>query len=166
MQFLKSLRPQAAHILIVERDDGHAHLVSTFNPRGVIARLNGAGMLTHRWQAVDSEHAESIVAAVGMAFRYARRDAFGPWFAADYDDILRVLNDYDPATGKRWRDERFEIGSRVQVAGAGRGHVKSFRGPMIVVKLEAPQGAVGEVIAPKSLVKPVLRLISDSAPAV
>jgi hypothetical protein len=166
MQFLKSLRPQAAHILIVERDDGHTHLISTFNPRGVIARLNGAGMLTHRWQAVDSEHAESIVAAVGMEFRHARHDAFGPWYASDYDDVLRVLNDYDPATGKRWRDARFEIGSRVQVTGAGRGHVKSFRGPMVVVKLETPQGDSREVIAPKSLLKPVLRLISDSAPAV
>lgn len=165
MQILNSLRPRAAHIVIIERDDGHTFFASTFNPRGVVARMSGAGFLTHRWQAVDSPHAEEIVKAVGREFNLHRVDAFGPWYAADYDDILRVLNDYDPESGRRWRDARFEIGTRVQVQGAGRGHIHSFRGPMVVVKLDTPRGTCAEVIAAKALVKPVLRLISDSRPA-
>ena len=77
--------------------------------------------------------------------------------------MLRVLNDYDFETGRRWRDARFELGSRVRVQGAGKGSIAGFQGQMILVKLEAPSGAVREVLAPKSLVKPVLRLIPDSA---
>jgi hypothetical protein len=164
MQILKTIRrPKAAHIVILERDDGHTYFASTFNPQGVVLRLNGAGFLTHRCQVVDSPHAEAIVEAVGRQFELHRRDAFGPWYVADYDDVLRVLNDYDTETGRRWRDARFEIGARVRVTGAGKGAIKGFRGQMLIVTLDTPSGAAREVIAPKSLVKPVLRLIPDSA---
>lgn len=162
MQILKSLRPKAAHIVILERDDGHTFLTATFNPQGVVLRLNGAGLLMHRMQVIDTQHAEPIVEAVGRHFSLHRRDAFGPWYAADYDDVLRVLNDYDMQTGRRWRDERYEVGSRVRVQGAGKGRITGFRGPHIVVDLDGPAGATSIVIAPKSLVKPVLRPVSDS----
>lgn len=163
MQIIDSLRPRAAHILIVERDDGHTFLDSTFNAPGSIARLNGAGLLIHRWQVVDTDHAEDIVRLVGHQFELHRRDAFGPWFAADYDAVLRVLNDYDTNTGKRWRDERYTIGSRVRVEGAGKGKLTGFRGRHLIVTLDSPAGGAHQVIAPHTLVKPVLRPIPDSA---
>jgi hypothetical protein len=160
MNLVKQLRPRAAHILIVERDDGHTYLASTFSADNALYRLNGAGLLTHRWLAIDTPHAEDIVAAVAKDFAPARLDAFGPWYLADYDEMLRTLQDFDALTGKRLRDARFEVGARVQVTGAGRGHIKAFRGPMLVVKLDSPRGSCSEVITSKSLVKPVLRVIA------
>lgn len=163
MQILHAIhRPTAAHIVIVERDDSHTYLASTFNPEGCVRRLNGAGLITHRCQVVDSPYSEEIVEAVGREFKLHRQDAFGPWYVADFDDVLRVLNDYDMQTGRRWRDARFEVGARVQVQGAGKGCIKSFHGQKLVVSLDAPVGAAREVIAPRSLVKPVLRLIPGS----
>lgn len=157
MQLLAKLRPKASHILIVERDDGHTFLKATFNPRTALQTLNGAGMLTHRWQAIDSPHAEEIALRVAGEFEVYRVDAHGPWFIAEYDDVLRTLQDFDIATGKRVRDDRFQLQQPVQVESVGRGVISAFSGRLIVVKLDQPRGNVSRVLAPRSLVKPVIR---------
>lgn len=164
MQILRRLRPTAAHVLIVERDDGHTFLKSTFNPRGTLQTLHTAGMLTHRWEAIDSAHAEEIALRVSAEFNLYRVDAFGPWFATSYDEMHRVLKDYDAATGARIRDDRFVINQRVQVTGAGRGTVVKVHSKDVVVNLDEPLAGTKQVLAPKALVRPVLRVVTGDAP--
>ena len=157
MRYLSNLRPKAAHILVVERDDGHTMLDATFNVKGRLALLNGGGCLTHCWMAIDSPYAEEIVAQVAHELRPFAKDGFGPWYAADYQKVARLVGDYNPTTGARYRDMRFEVGGRVSVAGAGKGTLTGFRGPMLVVKLDKPCGHANSVIASRAIVKPVLR---------
>jgi hypothetical protein len=161
MKLIRHLRPRAAHILVVEPDDGYTFMKATFNPHGTLQALNGAGLLTHRWEALDTAYAEEIALRVGAQLNLLRVDAFGPWYVADFDDVMRIMHDFDLETGRRMRDARFEVGQRVQVTGAGRGHITEIRGSRVVVKLENPTGPLECVVASRSLVKPVLTMVCD-----
>lgn len=159
------LRPRAAHVLVVERDDGHVFVKATYNPRGRLIALNAGGCLTHRWHAIDTPHAEEIALQLGADLRVQRLDAHGPWYVAEFEDVMRRIAAFDPKTGERI-PAAIAMGALVQVSGAGRGEVKAFRGDYLVVKLDEPLGGhVNTVLAPRALVKPVLRVVAGDRAA-
>lgn len=83
-RFLDSLRPRAAHVVLVEREDGRVLVASTFFPRERVVLLRAAGKLGRAWSIIDSPHAEEIVAALRAAVADVELDAFGAWFALPY----------------------------------------------------------------------------------
>ena len=83
-RFLESLRPRAAHIVLVERADGRVLVGATFFPRERLVLLRAAGLLEKSWSIIDAPHAEEIVAALRAAVRDVELDAFGMWFALPY----------------------------------------------------------------------------------
>lgn len=89
-----------------------------------------------------------------------------PWFLVDWEQVTRAIEDFDPATGWRTRLGDISVGAEVQVDlwnheypdSKRRGQVVGIAGRRYIVKLSQPYGRVGEVIAPRSMVKPVVRV--------
>lgn len=167
LTMISNIRPKAVHLLVFEAGEGKTCVKSTYNPRGWLLMMNAAGCMTHRWKAIDTPYAEEIASAIAGRLKVAQLDAFGPWFAAEYDFVMRIVDEYDFTTGRPLVDIAYGVGARVLVRDAGCGCVRSFRNGHLVVKLDKPLAeGVNTVIAPKAIVKPVVRLaVGGGAPA-
>lgn len=156
---LKRIHDLVGYVLVVARGDGKVLVLGTDNARNRLIAINAASPLEHEVRAYRTDHYAVIVDHLRRRFRPLSEDGFGLWFHADPRELFAAIEEYDLATGKRVRlGEHLRVAGRATVKDFGPGTIMSIDERGAVVKLDRPKGNLTEVIAPRALLKPHLRL--------
>lgn len=156
---LKRIQDRAGYVLVVARGDGKVLLLGTDNARNRLIAINGASPLEHEVWAFRTDYFREIAAQLRARFDLYSDDAFGLWFHTDPRVLLDAIEEFDLATGRRVRmGELLRVDGRVTVKDFGAGVIRSIDARGAVVKLDNPRGGLSQVIAPRSLLKPHVRI--------
>lgn len=162
---LSSIKSEAGHVLVVGRGDCKVLILGTSNAKNRLVAINGASPLEHDVRALETEHYRAIERDLALRFRAYREDGLGQWVTAEFEDVVKALDEYDADTGARKKCGPLELGERAWVHSVGKGDILGFvtvdathDGPPIervVVRMDA----TGQPLAvPRQYVKPVLRV--------
>lgn len=148
------------HIVIAERQDQITGVMYSRKPTEYLALLASATHLG-RTEVRPSRHAPKIVKALASRFSHSitDRNESSFWTAADYEELIAALDEFDLDRGVLIARAGVKLNDLVEVAHHGRGRVTGFTiCGRVMVRLEKA-GRLAEVgaIAPRSMVKPVIR---------
>ncbi len=157
---LKRILDHVGYVLIVARGDGKVLVLGTDNARNRLISINAASPLEHFVTAIRTDHYADIVRALKRRFAALAEDGFGLWFHVDPRELRAAIDEFDLATGQRVRDGQYAVNGRAWVKDLGGGTIAAITERGCRVRLDRPRGAVREVIAPRSLMKPYLRAVA------
>jgi hypothetical protein len=156
---LKRVHDLVGYVLIVSRGDGKVLVLGTDNARNRLIAINACSPLEHEVFVFRTDHFRAITNALQQRYRPYSIDGFGVWFEMDLSVLLAAVDEFDLGTGLRVRmGLHFCVGGRVTVKDTGSGTIASLNERGAIVKLDRPKGNVSQVIAPRSLLKPHLRV--------
>jgi hypothetical protein len=147
------------HVVIAERHDHVVGALWTRHPRELLSILAGATLgrvctcaraATPRgWCAASPSASSTSITAKSM-------DSF--WTVADFEEVVAALGEYDLERGVRIESAGMRINDEVHVTGWGRAIVTGFADSgHVTVRLTHPGANAYGAVAPRSLVKPVIR---------
>ena len=156
----------AVCLAIVATATGAVTFLVTRHPGVQLAHL-GTQLEIARSLVITTPHAERISSQLQAEFAGKALSTFGdhPYFLVDWEEVERVLAEYDLATGRRLRMGDVAVGDLVQVEIATtsaphrklRGLVTAIAGRRYAVKLDEPDSELRALLAPRSQLKPVRR---------
>lgn len=163
---MKRIKEGELHVVIAERGDQLVGVIYTRKPCEQVSLL---ASLTHvgRVEIRPSPYAKRIVEAIGRKFETSItcRSTESFWTSADFEDLVASLDEWDAPTGAQVENAGVKLHAPVYVQTLGRGVVTGFtRFGRVVVRMDRPDNLAAAVaIAPRSQVKPVLRVVGAAA---
>jgi hypothetical protein len=159
-QAMKHIVPGALHVIVASRhQDGAVGLFYSRDPSTWLVALSSHAQLDQ----VEVRHGAAsahVVEQLRTRFDPLHAPAGAlPWYLIDFDQATKALGEYDLETGARVAGAAFKLHDRVYVASAGRGVVEGFTPcGRVTVRMEANRLTSRVVHAPRSLVKPIVRM--------
>lgn len=157
---MKSILPGELHIVVAERHDQVTGVFWTRSPQQFLANLASSTHLG-RTESHACAHAARVLAGLARRFEDSIEvrafECF--WTAADFEEVLAALGEYDLERGILIERAGVKLDHPVYVTKLGRGIVTGFtQCGRVIVRLDRPTAhAQASAIAPRSMVKPVLR---------
>lgn len=154
-------------LVALQTATGAVTFLVTRHPAAQIEHL-GTQLEVSRSMVVTTPHAERIANELRTELADQVVSAWGnhPYFLADWEEVERLVGEFDHASGRRLRRGDVAVGDPVQVeiktaagdeARKARGEVSAIHGRRYLVRLERAIGDLVSVWAPRSLLKPVIR---------
>ena len=162
------VQPLHPYLVALQTATGAVTFLVTRHPATQLEHLGTQLELAHRL-VLTTAHAERIASELRAEFADKELTAWGhhPYYQVDWEDVLRLVDEFDPATGKRTSRAGVSVGDTVQVDistalphqihRGRRGEVVSIAGRRYLVRLLEPIGDFTAMWAPRSLIKPVVR---------
>jgi hypothetical protein len=157
---MKNVIAGELHVVVAERQDQVTGVFWTRNPQQQLANIS----CTTQIGRVDVRPCARAARLVnGLADRFeasiTARNVERFWSAADFEEIIAALEEYDLETGALKERAGIKLHDAVYVTNLGRGVVTGFSNTgRIMVRLDRPKAhAQACAIAPRSCVKPILR---------
>lgn len=165
-----SVQPLHPCLVALQTATGAVTFLVTRHPAAQLEHLS-TQLEVARKLVVTTPHADRLAGEIRAEFSDKALSTFGdhPYYLVDWQDVERIVGEFDHATGKRMRRGDVAVGDLVQVdlttAGGGgkrRGEVTGISGRRYLVRLADPVGDFTGMWAPRSQIKPIRR----SAPLV
>lgn len=154
------------NLVLARTVTGATTFIVTRRPDEQLGHL-GTQLEIDQRHVVQTEHADEIAQKIRQDLDDKRLLVHeGGWFGVDWETALRLVEDFDPATGQRVRLGDVSVGQLVWVKVAdadGPIHsskctVVGIAGRLYLLELHRPVGGVRRLAMPRDLIKPHLRL--------
>lgn len=130
-------------ILIAEQANGLVHIGAIDQPHARLELLQAFGATINRKHITErSPHALAVAAALRSGFATQLLERGGPWYVAEYREVMAALDQWDLTDGIRVGTKRLSLGTKVNVPEIGEGTVIGFEmsGRVSVAIDRAPRG--------------------------
>lgn len=161
------VQPLHPYLVALQTATGAVAFLVTRHPATQIEHLGTQLELAHRL-VVTTAHAERIANELRLELADRVSSAWGshPYFLADWEEVLDLIGQFDHATGKRLTRAGVSVGDLVQVDLSTvdmpnqkcRGEVAGISAKRYLVRLHTPIGDFTGMWAPRSQIKPVVRV--------
>lgn len=168
---LSAARPLC--LVAVRTVTGATTFIVTRRPDEQLGHL-GTQLEVDQRLVVQTEHADEIAIRIRSDLNDKRLTAHeGNWFGVDWEAVLGLVKDFDPATGNRVRLADVSVGDEVwaKVADANgavatsKCSVIGIVGRLYLLELHRPVGGVRRLAMPRSQIKPSVRVQLATAEA-
>ncbi len=163
-QAMKHIVPGEQHVIVASRQqDGAVGLFYTREPGNWLVALSNSCQLD-QVEVRPSVKAPSVVEQMRKRFASIHIASSAlPWYQLDFRQVIEALDEYDLTRGCLVMRGGVKVNDPVYVNNAGRGIVTGFtRCGRVMVRLDRMGMHCAAVYAPRSAIKPVLRLVAAS----
>jgi hypothetical protein len=163
-----SIQPLHPSLVALQTATGAVTFLVTRHPAVQLEHFGMQLEVAHRL-VVTTPHADRIANELRIEFADAQTTTFcdRPYFLADWEDVVRVIGEFDAATGRRLTRSGVSVGDAVWVdistacpqflGRSRRGEVTGISGRRYLVRLDDPIGDLVSFWAPRKHIKPVIR---------
>jgi hypothetical protein len=157
-QLMHGIPRNTPAVIIIQNDAGLCAVLDTREPHRNLMHIASTYTIERREALATHCHQEI---AWQLREWLTSKHAGMPWAMVDFEDLKAQLAMFDPMTGKRRSLGGINVGDRVATADLGRGKVVAIRPDgRFQINLDNPKGTLYSVLAPRSLIKPVLRPVT------
>jgi hypothetical protein len=164
------IRPLHPYLVALQTATGAVTFLVTRHPAIQIDHM-GRQLEVARHMVVTTNHAERVMNELAVEFGEKLISTFGehPYYLVDWEEAVRVIDEFDHATGQRMRRGDVAVGDQVQVdittaaphvVGKRKGEVTGISGRRYLVRLLEPIGDFTGMWAPRSQIKLVVRCLA------